>query len=368
MNTWIKTEEIKGNFGKFGHITLNRSEALNALNLEMIIALEEVLTRWEKNPSICAIIFQSSSEKAFCAGGDIRALYEAGLKNDPHVFEFFQKEYQLDNYIAHYTKPCISFLNGITMGGGVGISLHGHHRVAGENFKFAMPETAIGFFPDVGGGHLLNQCPGAFGIYLGLTGARVPQKEAYALNLVDYCIDITHQSSIIEKLHELDLRDIAAAQGKVSQLLHTAHQMPDIESVLEPWHWVNEIFSENSVESIIEKLEQSASDNALIAKTLNDLQTKSPLSLKVTFEQLKRTEFLSLDECLKLDYILVHHFFKDKDFYEGVRALIVDKDNNPQWQPSKLKDVSSEQVNGYFEPIGDTINFQKKANLKNIKD
>lgn len=349
MSTWIKTEEIKGTFGQFGHIILNRPEALNALNLEMIEELEKILTQWEKNPSILAVMLQSSSEKAFCAGGDIRALYEAGLKKDPHVFDFFKKEYQLDNYLAHYPKPCISFLNGITMGGGVGISLHGHHRVAGENFKFAMPETAIGFFPDVGGGHLLNQCPGEFGVYLGLTGARVPQKEAYALNLIDYCIDTAQQPSIIEQLHQLDLRDTAGAHGRVSHLLHNAHQMPNIAKELEPFHWVNEIFSEKSVESIIEKLEQSASDHPLIEKTLNDIKIKSPLSLKVTFELLKRTEFSSLEECLKLDYILVHHFFEDKDFYEGVRALIVDKDNKPQWQPPALKDVSAEQVNAYFE-------------------
>ncbi len=349
MNSWIKSEEIKGQFGYFGYITLNRPEALNALNLDMVLALEEILTQWEKNSDILAVILQSSSEKAFCAGGDIRALYEAGLKKDPHVFEFFKKEYELDYHLAHYAKPCISFLNGITMGGGVGISLHGHHRVAGENFKFAMPETAIGFFPDVGGGHLLNQCPGSFGVYLGLTGARVSQKEAYALNLVDYCIDTVSQPIVMEQLHQLDLRDKAAAHGKVSHLLQTAHQMTDITQELAHFHWINEIFSQHSVEAIIEKLEQSASDNSLIQNTLNDIQAKSPLSLKVTFEQLKRMEFSSLEECLNLDYVLVQHFLNDNDFYEGVRALIVDKDNRPQWKPSQLKDVTAEKVNAYFE-------------------
>lgn len=347
MNSCVKTEAIESKFGRFGHITLNRPEALNALNLEMVLALDEILSKWEKDPAILAVIIQSSSEKAFCAGGDIRALYDAGLKKDPHVFDFFKHEYQLDYCIANYSKPYISFLNGITMGGGVGISLHGHYRVAGEKFKFAMPETAIGFFPDVGGGHLLNQCPGAFGVYLGLTGARVSQQEAYTLNLVDYCIDVSHQPAVIEQLHQLDLRD-TTAQSKVSQLLLNAHQAPEIEKVLEPLHWVNDIFSADSVESIIKELEKSANDNPLIEKTLNDLKTKSPLSLKVTLEQLKRTEFLSLEDCLKMDYVLVHHFLEDKDFYEGVRALIIDKDNQPQWQPDKLEKVSVDRVQEYF--------------------
>ncbi len=351
MQSYILTEEIKGDFGQFGHITLNRPDALNALNLDMVTALSETLNRWESDPRILAVIIQSSSEKAFCAGGDIRSLYEAGLKKDPHVFDFFKQEYQLDCRIARYSKPYICFLNGITMGGGVGISLHGAHRVAGENFRFAMPETTIGFFPDVGGGHLLNQCPGSFGLYFGLTGARASQQEAYALNLVDYCINGVDQTRIIEQLHQLDLRDFQLAHSKVEELLHKASNTSASDNILEPLHWVNEVFSANSVESIMDKLEKAASEkhNPLIEKTLKDLKTKSPMSLKVTFEQLHRTQFLSLEDCFDMDYILVHHFLQDKDFYEGVRALIIDKDNRPQWQPAALTDISDESVSRYFE-------------------
>lgn len=349
MTAWIQHKVVQGVFGQFGHVTLNRPEALNALNLEMVLALDDILVQWEKDPAVLAVIIQSSSEKAFCAGGDIRALYDAGLKKDLRVFDFFKYEYQLDLRIARYSKPYISFLNGITMGGGVGISLHGAHRVAGENFKFALPETNIGFFPDIGGSYLLHECPGAFGKYLGLTGARASREEAYALNLVDYCVDLQDQSTIIQQLYALDLRD-RTASSKVEKLLNQAHKTICVDHALKNLHWVNDIFSADTLERILQNLEEHAQENLLIEKTLNDLRAKSPLSLKITFEQLKRAEFLSIEECLQMDDILVHHFLQDHDFYEGVRALIIDKDNKPQWQPATLSDISEEQVNSYFLP------------------
>lgn len=356
MSECIQIEEIEGAFGLFGHITLHRPAALNALNMEMILALHEILEKWEKNPAILAVVVQSSSEKAFCAGGDIRELYDAGLKNDPTVFEFFKQEYQLDYRIYHYSKPYITFLNGITMGGGVGISLHGRHCVVGENFRFAMPETTIGFFPDIAGSHLLNQCPSAYGMYLGLTGARISREEAYALNLVDYCIDLVHQSDVIHQLHQLDLREDDAHQ-KISKLLLHAHHAPAIEPVFDRLHWVSDAFSEESVEKILTYLEKESKVNPALEKVLTDLKAKSPMSLKITFEQLKRTQFESLDNCLKMDYVLVHHFLQDHDFYEGVRALIVDKDNKPQWKPAKLEDITESMVSAYFESTVEALSF-----------
>lgn len=347
MNALIQFETKKCQYGQLGYITLNRPQALNALNMEMILVLDEILEKCEKDFDIMGIVVQSASEKAFCAGGDIRAMYEGGLKKDPQVLTFFEREYQLNRRIHHFSKPYISLLNGITMGGGVGISLHGSHCVAGENFKFAMPETAIGFFPDIGGSHLLHQCPGSYGVYLGLTGARLNREDAHALNLLDYCIDVNRQPEMIAQLHELDLRE--QAKSKISELLRHYHVEPVSETIFHHSPWINEIFSETSVEKIIEQLEKKAKDNPDIAKTLADLKVRSPMSLKVTLEQFKRTQFESLDDCLKMDYQLVQHFLKGHDLYEGVRALIVDKDNQPKWNPSILENVSEEMVSLYFK-------------------
>lgn len=348
MTTFIQFDMIEGRFGPFGQITLNRPEALNALNLEMIQAMNEQLIAWEEDTHIQAVIIQSNSEKAFCAGGDIRALYEAGLKKEASAITFFQQEYALNYRIHAYAKPYISFLNGITMGGGVGISLHGSHRIAGENFRFAMPETAIGFFPDIGGSYLLNHCPGSFGMYLGLTGARVNQNDAFALNLTDYSIPVATQQDVKLALYDLDLR--MDAHEQVSAVLDTFHNASqhNLTTIYETLPWVNDVFSQSSVENIMSKLSEWAQTHPLAERALLDLQLKSPLSLKITFELLKRMRNQSLAVCLKTDEQLAHQFFAHSDFYEGVRALIIDKDNSPQWKPKTLVEISPAMVNAYF--------------------
>lgn len=359
MSALIQFE--KGLFGSFGHITLQRPKALNALNLEMILGLSRVLDEWEKDPSVLAVIIQSSDERAFCAGGDIRTIYELGMKKDTEIFTFFKQEYALNQKIARYTKPYISFMNGITMGGGVGISLHGSHCVAGKNFQFAMPETGIGFFPDIGSSYLLNRCPGAFGMYLGLSGARLNAQEAYDLKLVNYCIE--DNQPVIEALHQLNLEK--NAHQTVTDLLSKFHKTPSTSSsITHSLPWINEIFSQNSVEDIIKELtsltiveaplvgdrnNEQVLNPDLIKKTLEDLKSKSPFSLKVTFELLKRTRGKTVEESLAIDSILVQHFLKDKDFYEGVRALLVDKDKQPKWEPPNLESISAQQVNEYFK-------------------
>jgi enoyl-CoA hydratase len=355
MSNFIQFEKIKGEFGLFGHITLNRTEALNALNLEMIASLHHVLDECEKDNKILAVIIQSASEKAFCAGGDIRALYDAGRSKDRSALEFFKQEYQLNKKIYHYSKPYICFLNGITMGGGVGISLHGSHAVAGENFRFAMPETAIGLFPDIGGIHLLHQCPGVFGLYLALTGAKLGRDDAYSLNLFDYSINLDQQLSVISQLHHLNLRE--EGRTKVTELLMKHHVESTSETIFHRLPWINEVFSENSLEKIMEHFRTyvdnsfNAENHVEIEKIYNDLKTKSPMSLKVTFQQFQRTQYFSLDECLSLDYTLVSHFLQSNDLYEGIRALIIEKDHNPKWLPKKLEDISESMVNEYFDCI-----------------
>jgi len=343
-------EKIQGTYGEFGHVMLNRPKALNALSFPMIQALKRQLEIWEEETSLLAVIVTSSSEKAFCAGGDIRALYEAGLKKNPDISKFFEQEYALNKAIHCYTKPYISFLNGLTMGGGVGISLHGSHPVAGEKFCFAMPETAIGFFPDVGGSFCLNRCLGFSGIYLGLTGARLSREEAYLLDLVPFCINVVDQEDCLKALYAADLR--GTAHSLVTEILRRYHPSPlNPAPLLDEMAWIDEVFQEQSVESILDKLQALSGENPLAEKTLSELNLKSPTSLKVTLKQLHRARGLPLEDCLAVDYQLAQHFIRGYDFYEGVRALIIDKDNTPRWKPAVLSEVTEIMVDKYFEPL-----------------
>lgn len=346
MTEFIQFEKVQGRHGQWGHITLNRPKALNSLNGEMIMYLHHVLDECEKDLSVLGVIVQSVSEKAFCAGGDIRTLYDKGQTNPAEVLDFFAEEYRLNAKIYHYSKPYVCFLNGITMGGGVGISLHGSHAIAGENFRFAMPETAIGLFPDVGGSHLLHQCPDVYGLYLGLTGARIGREDAHALNLVEFCVDTVLQPKLIQDLHDLlPKEDI---KSEVSAAIEKYHVEPKEETIFHRLPWINTVFSEKSVQEMMESLKLMSLKNSDIAQTYQDMLTRSPRSLAVTFEQLKRTEFLSMDDCLKMDYLLVSHFIETKDLYEGIRALIIDKDNQPKWDPPTLVDVTESIVSEYF--------------------
>lgn len=325
-----------------GIISLNRSDALNALNLGMIKAFQQQLSLWQNDDNIHAVVIKSDVEKAFCAGGDVRWLYEAGLQKSPAQLEFFWHEYRLNHYIHSFKKPYIALMNGITMGGGVGISLHGSHPIATERFVFAMPETGIGFFPDIGASYLLARCPGYAGIYLGLTGNRLNAEEAQSLNLVNYVISSTQIERIIDSLIYTDLST-------------KAHQSVDVclQEFATPRHppfslqtKIDNCFAFDTVEEILAKLEKN--DDEWSITLINNLAKKSPLSLKVTLAQIKKAKNSSLADCLKLDYCLVSKFMRDSDFYEGVRALLVDKDKNPHWQPATLELVSAAKVADYF--------------------
>jgi enoyl-CoA hydratase len=327
-----------------GVATLSRPEALNALNLPMIKALHEQLQQWETDSDIHAVIVQAAPGKAFCAGGDVRWLYEKGLANDPQQLQFFWHEYHLNHFIHQFKKPYIALMDGITMGGGVGISLHGSHPVASERFIFSMPETGIGLFPDIGASFLLSRCPGFVGIFLALTGSRLGAADALAMNLVKYVIASEKFASILQGLHQLDLSQNASA--RVSSYLNSM-AVDDESPIQGNLEKINDYFSRNSVIKIMAGLE--ASTDPWAQTTLNTLQQKSPLSLEVTFEQMKKAKSMSLADCLKLDYCLVSHFMAGKDFYEGIRAILIDKDKKPQWQPSNVMSVTEADVADYFE-------------------
>ena len=334
-----------------GLITLARPNALNALTLAMIKTIQQQLIAWQLDDAIHAVVIQGEGEKAFCAGGDVRWLYEKGRHHDAELMQFFWHEYRLNHFIHHYPKPYIALLNGMTMGGGVGVSLHGSHPIASERFKFAMPETTIGFFPDIGSSHLLSRCPGELGTYLGLTGHRLDAEDAYFCKLIK---TIVPSERFLELLLTLTETNLAHEPFKKVDECVAAFAIPTAAAPIQAHlNLINTCFSEATINGILASLEKCGTEwaNTVRAELLN----RSPLSLKVTLEQLRRAKNLSMVECIKMDYDLVLHFMTDSDFYEGVRALLIDKDKSPKWQPHTLDEVSHAKVIDYFEHRRDKL-------------
>jgi enoyl-CoA hydratase/carnithine racemase len=262
--------------------------------------------------------------------------------------KFFQEEYRLNHIIHDYPKPYIALMHGITMGGGVGISLHGSHPVAASSsFVFAMPETTIGFFPDVGASYLLSRCPGKMGVYLGLTGNRLHANEACAAGLVKYVVEPSAFEAVIGALHHIDLS--ANAHDKVSACLDSFHQFIHAESFDELRTKIDSAFACADMISLMEGLKSH--DEPWYREIANTLDQKSPLSLCVTLAQLNKAAYMNFDECIHMDYCLAQHFMEGHDFYEGVRALLIDKDKSPQWSPKTLSLVNISLVKEYFAEI-----------------
>ncbi|XP_039490715.1 3-hydroxyisobutyryl-CoA hydrolase, mitochondrial isoform X1 [Drosophila santomea] len=326
-----------------GMIILNRPKALNAINLEMVRKIYKHLKKCEKSKSL--VIIKGTGEKAFCAGGDVRALVEAGPTDESK--SFFREEYSTNALIGNYKIPYIAIIDGITMGGGVGLSVHGKYRVASDRTLFAMPETAIGLFPDVGGSHFLPRLQGKLGLYLGLTGYRLRGGDVFYSGIAThYC-----ESSKIPDL-ETALLNCPDADD-VPELLQKYHSTPEKPFSLQPvLEQINKNFSADSVEGILENLQNDGSEWA--KKTLETLSKMSPTSMKVTFRQLELGSQLSLAQCLIMEYRLAVRHLERSDFKEGVRALLIDKDQKPQWQPTKLADVTEEHVQWFFRKLPDT--------------
>lgn len=339
---------------QLGLISLKRPQALNALTLSMIKALQQQLALWQADDAIHAVIIQAEEGKAFCAGGDVRWLYESGLANHDEQMQFFWHEYRLNHAIHQFKKPYLALMNGITMGGGVGISLHGSHPIATERFVFAMPETGIGFFPDIGASYLLARSPGQTGLYLGLTGNRLNADEAQALGLIKTVI---HSEKIPQLLAELMNTDLSVdAHNRVDACLQAFAKPIEKGEIENERQGIDACFAKDKVEAILQALEARGDEWSLITK--KNLEQKAPLSLKVTLAQIHKAKSLSLAECLKMDYRLVSHFMRDSDFYEGIRALLVDKDKTPNWKPESLTLVSPGKVADYFEKGSRELNLR----------
>ena len=311
------------------------------------------MKKWKQDDEIKAVVIRSVPSNAFCAGGDVRSLYHFRDDEFNQQMEFFWHEYRLNHFIHHFGKPYIALMDGVTMGGGVGVSMHGSHPIASERFIFAMPETSIGFFPDIGASYLLTRCPGYLGHYLGLTGNRLGPQDSIRAGLVRQIISSAEMSNFVNQLAQLDLSIDAHSQVDLRIQQFTMHNPPEEPSQIKSL--ITEYFAQATIEELLKALEHDS--GAWATSVHNTLEKKSPLSLKVTLAQLQRAKGRSLDECLVMDYALVAHFMKANDFYEGVRALLIDKDKNPKWNPSRFDLISEAMVVNYFEQINGRLEF-----------
>jgi len=351
MTEEIIFEEIPGKNSLIGLMTLNRPKVLNALNHTMFLSLNQQLTAWEKNDDIKVVVIRATEGRAFCAGGDIRHAYERGKAGDVNLPHFFRDEYYLNRRIFHYPKPYIALLDGITMGGGAGISINGGHRVATENLTFAMPETGIGFFPDVGGSYFLSRLPSKIGFYLGLTGVRIAAADCMALGLVNYYVKQDALPTLISALTEVDFAN--NADKVAAKIISQFSAAPGESDLFKQRQKIENFFGLKTMEEIHHALEADASEWS--QQTANLIKTKSPTSLKVTLRALQEGLNLDFDACMQMEYRLTTHFLQGLDFYEGVRAAIIDKDQSPDWHPARLEDVTAQDVSKYFAPLAEEL-------------
>jgi enoyl-CoA hydratase len=328
--------------GRAGLITLNRPKALNALTLDMVDAMDARLREWRSDNAVEMVIIRGAGERAFCAGGDIRALHDSGKAGTPYVIDFYAREYRLNTLIKRFPKPYIAIVNGIDMGGGVGVSVHGSARIGGEGLMFAMPETGIGLFPDVGGTHFLPRCPGEVGLYLALTGARLDVTDAKYAGVATHVVPTAQHEELIAGLCD-GAHPIERVLGRFAISPENKSKLAGLQGP------IDRHFSQNSVEAIVSSLK---SDTSLFAaETLKVLQTKSPTSLKVTYRQIREGKKLGFEDCMRLEFRLTNRFMRGHDFYEGVRAVIVEKDNAPRWEPATLEAVTNGDIDAYFAPL-----------------
>ncbi|XP_076016664.1 3-hydroxyisobutyryl-CoA hydrolase, mitochondrial [Genypterus blacodes] len=352
MSSRVEPEVLLERVGSAGVITMNRPKVLNALNLTMIRQIYPQLKKWETDSETDIIIIKAAGGKAFCAGGDIRAVTEAGKVGDSLAQDFFREEYVLNNAIGSCRKPYIALIDGITMGGGVGLSVHGRFRVATEKTLFAMPETAIGLFPDVGGGYFLPRLQGQLGLFLAMTGFRLKGRDVQRAGVATHFVESAKISDLEKEL--VDLKSPSAEE--VSRVLDSYQTQSSLDAekpfVLEQHVAdIDRLFSSGSVEGIMKNL--TADDSPFAKKQAETLSRMSPTSLKVTYKQLQAGGTMSLQEVLVMEYRLSQACMRGCDFYEGVRAVLVDKDQNPKWNPSTLEDVSQQMVDQCFSSLGE---------------
>jgi enoyl-CoA hydratase len=337
--------------GHAGIIHLNRPKALNALTHEMVQVISPALDVWAHDPEVTRIVIDAEGEKAFCAGGDIRKVTEQGKSGQKaEAVRFWADEYRLNTKIKTYPKPFIALVDGIVMGGGVGLSLHGHYRVAGDRYLFAMPEVSIGLFPDVGGTYALPRLEGEAGLWLAMTGSRLKRDDAIALGLATHAV----ASSNMHRLKE----DLIAGKEIEPTLEHYKttlgpSRFPELLDVINP------LFSASSLTDLLFRLDHAAPQSDFAAECHAIIRKASPTSLAITFKQMRLGRELSFREAMMLEYRIVSRILDGHDFYEGVRAVIIDKDQSPRWNPDCIESLDQNVIDGYFKPLPQELDLSE---------
>jgi enoyl-CoA hydratase len=333
--------------GAAGLVTLNRPQSLNAVSHGMVRALAAKLGEWQTDAAVTRVVVTANGGRAFSAGGDLRGLYGLGRAGRyDEALSFFREEYLLNAMIKHYRKPYVSLIDGIVMGGGAGISVHGSHRVAGDRFTFAMPEVSIGFFPDIGATWFLTRMPGELGTYCALTGERLNAADGVGTGIATHRVASSRYPELVEAL---------CGNVPVDAILAAFAQPAGEGPVMARRPAIDRMFAKDRVEDILATLDDVAAHGETEAEfasaTAALMRTKSPLSLKVTLRQLRLGKLFDFDQCMRTEYRIVSRVVRGHDLYEGIRAVIFDKDQTPRWQPSALQAVSDVEVERHFAPI-----------------
>ncbi|MFV0601914.1 MAG: enoyl-CoA hydratase/isomerase family protein [Brachymonas sp.] len=362
IDTFLNTADIHAEQrGRIGFLSLNRPQALNALSLEMVRKLYAILDIWRESQDIAAIALRGNSRSGpfgtFCAGGDLRFFYEQTLQENPQVGNFFTEEYALDALIHAYPKPVIACMDGIVMGGGMGLAQGASHRIVTERSQLAMPETRIGFLPDVGGGYFLSRCPGYAGEWLGLTGNTVSGADALTIGWADHFLPSTRLPEFWQQLAEKEWNDSAEVAQWVAHSLDPAPAVSD--DFVHGLRQADRYFAGADPVTIVHALEQAEGDIWAQA-TAATLCQRSPLMLHVVLRQIRSGRALSYAQNIYRERDMVHHCFhpdhlertpRHSEVIEGIRALVIDKDQRPLWQPARMEDVTPEMVDGFFAEV-----------------
>jgi enoyl-CoA hydratase len=332
-----------------GLITLNRPKAINSLNQQMVEVLTDVLTNWEGADAVRAVVLSGAGERGLCAGGDVVAVYHSARKDGVEARRFWRDEYLLNAQIGGYPKPYVSLMDGIVMGGGVGVGAHANTRVVTDTSKIAMPEVGIGFIPDVGGAFLLSRAPGSLGLHAALTGAPFSGADAIALGFADHYVPHS----------ELDAFTAAIVADGIESALAGHAIEPPSSTLAAQRAWIDECFAGDTVADIVAALRGHRGDGAGPAQDAADLiATRSPIALSVTLEAVRRAAKLdTLEDVLTQDYRVSSASVRSHDLVEGIRAQLIDKDRNPKWSPATLTAVTAADVEAYFDPVADDLSF-----------